>query len=227
MPQILFENSAGQKKLIWDSTNKMAQMIAAECSYCPDLTPNKIQITLSGILICDNLNVCCQDSLTGRKILDQGSGWSLTTTLTQGRIFYGTGEEGGPPDDIRFERVDFAPCWWSNILRGDFGYFDVYNLDDPPCTGGVAGREFFHALGVHVLATASDATNIYLQVYAALAFSGFSGGIWPIFYYNGYFAKASYPNKCHPYESSLNNSYICHAGTLPCIGNGTAVISEI
>jgi len=205
-------------------------MVGGVCSACPTgATPERIKLTVSGILCCPGIGNCCPGN-DKKKIISQGVGWDFEAILEQGRIFYGPGYEWCANDDICYEQGVVLPCWFSNIKRDDFGSFEVYNLDDLPCSGGVAGVSNFHVRGAHVLISGTP-TNRSIQVIIAFGCRPFligSTNIWYIFRYIRSYGS-SLGAECLPYDQVLENSSDYQGFECPtyCIGNGKAIISKV
>jgi len=201
-------------KASFDSATKKQQVINMGCEHCPGGTsPETIKVTASGILCCPGVGNCCSSVGDDKiKITSMGIGWNGVSVLQRGWYPWmnwnsDTGKWSGAEEG--------SLCVWSELIYDDFGYAEHYNLAN--CQGGVDSYIQYVAKLVQFIRT-----NTQWQLGIMLGGVG-TAPSWPDHPFQR--SESGGPFEyCIPYDLELENDYECPSD---CIGNGTAIITEV
>jgi len=233
MPRAQFNPST--LKASFDSATNRAQMVGAPCDKCPpNTTPPQVKINIAGVLVCPSPGNCCPEieiyGAASGKIIEQGIGWDMEMILNQGRCWYDYSGLWGPPCNVVCPDPHPSPCQWSGVVYGDFGSFEAYNLDN--CGGGIQFKGDFYAYIIRILKI-GNLPDCSLEIRAHLGWvktSGSGRDCDAIQIFHAVYAID--PDVCLPYDHYIYNGegytgdFDCGSTPQPCIGDGTAILTE-
>ena len=203
-------------KASYNPVTKRQQVLTGTCDVCTDFgfdTPTQVKITFAGILSCYGIG-CCEEKKANT---GSGIGWGGEFILNQGRITWPSGIPGW------FDSVPHAlPCWYGAIYYGDYGGWDLYNLND--CLGGIL-EHFDYYCFVPRIQILKSVGKLIVDITAHLCFTGVElTTCYQIFHGNKDFGAT--PPCCMPYDVTFDNLLECTGDDMPCMGDGTAIITE-